>query len=465
MKTRPLINTVVAVVVPIFTACLSTCLGQGSLTPPGAPGPTMITLSQVEPRTPISSVPYTIYPAGSGSYYLTGNLLVPNNTNGITVEASEVTIDLNGFAILGGSGVNTAIMVSGAQKNITVRNGTINYFQTAIQGTNAGGSLYENVQCYNIFINGLCIGGNSVIRNCNVIDPAVSGGGNGIQTGDGSQVSDCAVLDDFNHYSTGIVVGRGCEIDSSISTSNYVGVITGDGTKLKGCSFLGNISYGLESGSGCILSDCTACGNAPASLYFPAITTGEGCTITGCTADENSEGISAGLGSTVKDCTVISNNATGLIAGNGCTISGCTANYNNTNGIVAASECTISGCTASANGGDGIQAAYSCLISGNTCSSNSRYVVTGGAGIHVLYSGNRIEDNVLNSDEYGLKVDGTENLVIRNAARNAGSDNYDIVSDNMVDTIIYATATSSAITGPTGGTSLGTTDPWANFSY
>lgn len=30
---------------------------QGSLTPPGAPGPTMLSLSQVEPRTPISSLP------------------------------------------------------------------------------------------------------------------------------------------------------------------------------------------------------------------------------------------------------------------------------------------------------------------------------------------------------------------------------------------------------------------------
>ena len=32
-------------------------MGQGSLTPPGAPGETMKTLAQVEPRTPISSLP------------------------------------------------------------------------------------------------------------------------------------------------------------------------------------------------------------------------------------------------------------------------------------------------------------------------------------------------------------------------------------------------------------------------
>ena len=39
-------------------------MGQGSLTPPGAPGETMHTLEEVyertDPRTPISSLPYTI---------------------------------------------------------------------------------------------------------------------------------------------------------------------------------------------------------------------------------------------------------------------------------------------------------------------------------------------------------------------------------------------------------------------
>lgn len=47
---------------------------QGSLTPPGAPEPTMKTLDQIEARTPISSAPFTII--RPGSYYLTTNLTV-----------------------------------------------------------------------------------------------------------------------------------------------------------------------------------------------------------------------------------------------------------------------------------------------------------------------------------------------------------------------------------------------------
>ena len=46
----------------------------GPLDPPGPPGVTMKSLSEVEPRTPISALPFTI--SQPGSYYLTANLSV-----------------------------------------------------------------------------------------------------------------------------------------------------------------------------------------------------------------------------------------------------------------------------------------------------------------------------------------------------------------------------------------------------
>ena len=75
-------------------------MGQGSLTPPGAPGETMKTLAQVEPRTPISSLPYTI--SEPGSYYVTGNL--SSTGSGIVIQASGVTVDLMGFSVTRGGG-------------------------------------------------------------------------------------------------------------------------------------------------------------------------------------------------------------------------------------------------------------------------------------------------------------------------------------------------------------------------
>src|SRR5436305_10093862 len=45
--------------------------------------------------------PYSI--TQPGSYKLTGNLVVPSLLNGILISASDVTLDLNGFTITGGS--------------------------------------------------------------------------------------------------------------------------------------------------------------------------------------------------------------------------------------------------------------------------------------------------------------------------------------------------------------------------
>jgi hypothetical protein len=83
-------------------------LSQGSLTPPGAPAPTMKTLQQVEPRTPISSLPCAI--SNSGSYYLTTNLFGSDGQDGIIVSANNVTLDLNGFVLDGTIAVGGSVV-------------------------------------------------------------------------------------------------------------------------------------------------------------------------------------------------------------------------------------------------------------------------------------------------------------------------------------------------------------------
>lgn len=84
---------------------------QGPLTPPGAPAPTMKTLAQIEPRIDVLTLgtepPYTINQPGS--YYLSANMITASGGNAISIQAENVTLDLNGFTISsppGGSPVN-----------------------------------------------------------------------------------------------------------------------------------------------------------------------------------------------------------------------------------------------------------------------------------------------------------------------------------------------------------------------
>ena len=97
-------------------------MAQGSLTPPGAPAPTMKTLHQIEPRTPIGLLPFTV--SNPGSFYLAANLTGAAGTNGITITTNDVTLDLNGFTLTG-AGSNNGVDIVGKRLNVVVRNGAI----------------------------------------------------------------------------------------------------------------------------------------------------------------------------------------------------------------------------------------------------------------------------------------------------------------------------------------------------
>src|SRR5580698_4690509 len=103
-----------------FLTVTDSLLAQGSLTPPGAPGPTMKTLAQIEPRTPISSLPFSI--TAPGSYYVTTNL---TGTAGITIASGSVTLDLHGFTLAGSAGSSNGISSADSLTNVVIENGTV----------------------------------------------------------------------------------------------------------------------------------------------------------------------------------------------------------------------------------------------------------------------------------------------------------------------------------------------------
>ena len=228
----------------------STCFAQGSLTPPGVPAPTMKTLAQIEPRTPISSAPVTI--SVPGSYYLTTNLSVATG-DAITIATNGVTLDLSGFTIasIAPSATGYGIRLNSGLSDLTIFNGHIRGGVTnyAIGGVYSGpgfqygisytGNIPGNTRISGVSVSGclsyginLATGDALVVESCTV--RSVGGYGIVASTIKGSMAVDCG----------GNAIS-GYEVSDSrgISTGSGIGLYAVTGQNCHGSSESG--TYGL----------------------------------------------------------------------------------------------------------------------------------------------------------------------------------------------------------------------------
>lgn len=386
---------------------------QGALTPPGAPAPMMKTLAQVEPRTPISTLPYTI--TQSGSYYLTTNLI--SNSGGITITTNGVTLDLMGFELAGspGNGAN-GILVSGTRTNIVVRNGTIRGWTfEPVTGQFTTQTVFENLQLVaSINGNGLDVGPFSRVANCTVF-----GSSTAIRVGENSVVSACTVV---SNSQTGISVAKSSIVRDCVARFSAR-----------------DFGWGIDAGDGCTITSCSVfnCSETVLNTLDPG-------------------GIRAGNYCVIKDCAVSANSGAGIRAGSGNTIISCTSGNNTWEGIRVVDGNTIQNCTARGNGRSGIFVRNSNYVKENVCDANpvdrSAYAgITAGANSGDVW--NRIEGNSCTFNFIGIRVNGTGHLITRNwAAGNVTAYSFDAGNVWAAPTVTISNISAN-------------TSPHANYAY
>ena len=309
------------------------------------------------------------------------------DTNGITVAANDITIDMAGHTLIG-------------------------------PGADSGHGIYQDVAYRNLHV----FNGKSVHWE-------------GLNQG-------------------GIFTGGKAAILSNLqAATNRYGIYANYSTTISGCTVSDNGDDGIHANYGCTISSCTAYNNGDNGIYASTCNT-----ISSCTAYNNDNiGIHAFSSSTISGCTAYGNDLDGIKATHGCIISSCTAGSNGDNGIFAYHGCTVTDCVAKDNTGNGIELFSEGQVTRCIANNND-------TGIYVGSSDNRIESNNVNdNNNLGIDVNSAGNFIVRNTCSDNTTLNWDVAAGNAC--LVVQATTCAAINGDSGGTTLGSTDPNANFTY
>lgn len=275
-------------------AALARSSKAGPLNPPSGP---VSSTPGPEPRIAINATntpgdATSIYRITQpGSYYLTGNVAGAASKSGIKVAASNVTIDLCGFTLTGGTGSQDGIQGSSGLSNVSVSNGTITGWQSwGIDMDTVAGCRIRDVTCENNLDGGIRVDTRSNVEFC-----VCSGNdGEGIRIGGAGVVSHCVC---------------------TANTQNGIYIVGGTqgGGVVECCACNSNSLAGVRVGSFCIVSDCTCNLNGNVGIGLAS-----NCRVVGNTCNSNlADGVqcSAGNNSRIEDNNANNNTQRGIFVG------------------------------------------------------------------------------------------------------------------------------------------------------
>ncbi len=225
----------------------------------------IIDAASEDARIPISTVPLLI--TQSGSYYFTEDLSVAGGSYGINIDSDNVTIDLNGFSLIGPgatSGLTTIGLMITQQSNIEIRNGTIRDFpaQGIRENVYSGSSGYRilNMRVHNNGGNGIQIhGSDHLVKGCHVLN----NGGYGI----GGSTGDTLITENVVSDNTleGIIINDGSVINNEVYRNDSHGIRVGG--KIVGNHSSRNGGRGIFGGSATLIKNNTAILNGLSGIH------------------------------------------------------------------------------------------------------------------------------------------------------------------------------------------------------
>lgn len=272
-------------VLALCSSSMVTAVFAGPLAPPaGGIQPTYKTLQQVEPRRVIT---FEDFPGDgqsvhlinqAGSYYLMSNVYVPSGKTGIKIAASNVTLDLNGFAIIdlggaAGTAVNgiVAQSIDGPISGAVIRNGSVVGCNRGIVLTGSDSSRVESITCSGQTSEAFFLGASSQILNCNA-----RAAGTSFFLGDASRAENCTASASAENGFTlgtgasafrctsnassadGFNAGPSSRLDSCSSINGYNGIVIGARAIARDCDADGAQNYGFIAASYATIDRCSA---------------------------------------------------------------------------------------------------------------------------------------------------------------------------------------------------------------